>query len=216
MDAAANPVLDLAIRTGPLVVPLGLCSVLALAIVLERSWLVLRTRFPVSDAIEDLLAATRAGRWTELGDALPHLPEPLADGFRLLFDHRNLPRQLRDETATLWLEDLRQRLSANLRLLQLLSALAPLLGLTGTVLGMIVSFHDIAHSDRPVNPALVADGLWQAMLTTAFGLFIAIPALLAAQLFRIWVAKRIAQAEAALNRFSLAIETSTHDRPPQP
>lgn len=216
MDAAANPILDLAIRTGPLVVPLGLCSVLALAIILERAWLVLRQPRPRPDALDDLLAAAHAGRWTELGDALPHLAAPLSDGLRLLLDNRALPRRLRDELGTLWLDDLRRRLSANLRLLQLLSALAPLLGLTGTVLGMIVSFRDIAHSDRPVNPALVADGLWQAMLTTAFGLFIAIPALLAAQLFRIWVARRVAETEAALNRFSIAIETSPHDRPPQP
>jgi biopolymer transport protein ExbB len=207
-----NPMLDLAWRTGPLAVPLALCSVLALAIILERSWLVFRTPRPRKEAVDDLLAAARAGRWAELGDALPHLPGPLADGFRLLSDNRDMPRLLRDEIASLWLEDLRRRLSANLRLLQLLSALAPLLGLTGTVLGMIVSFHDIAHSDRPVNPALVADGLWQAMLTTAFGLFIAIPALLAAQAFRMWVGKRIGETGSALDRFSLAIETQTHDR----
>ena len=73
-----------------------------------------------------------------------------------------------------WLLEERQRLCRYLRLLQLIGVLAPMLGLLGTVLGMVAMFADIAAVDQPVTPALLADGLWQALYTTIWGLFIAI------------------------------------------
>ena len=112
----------------------------------------------------------------------------------------------------MWLDDWRRRMSANLRLLTLLAGVSPLLGLLGTVIGMIVTFQSIAFLDRPVSPAAVADGLWQAMLTTAAGLAIALPSLIAAQGFRIWVAAKAGRLANDLDRLSLALEIVRHGR----
>ncbi|OMH40332.1 MotA/TolQ/ExbB proton channel family protein [Desulfurobacterium indicum] len=60
--------------------------------------------------------------------------------------------------------------------IRLASSIAPLLGLLGTVIGMIEAFHNVAGSGYNVNPAQLANGIWTALLTTAEGLCVAIPA----------------------------------------
>jgi len=66
-------------------------------------------------------------------------------------------------------------LSSGLRTLAVIVALSPLLGLLGTVLGMIDIFQVIETSSTQINPSLMGGGIWKALLTTAFGLIIAIP-----------------------------------------
>ncbi|RME61130.1 MAG: MotA/TolQ/ExbB proton channel family protein [Candidatus Dadabacteria bacterium] len=64
-----------------------------------------------------------------------------------------------------------------LKALYIVGHISPLVGLLGTVTGMIKAFREIEHAQSVVNPALLAGGIWEALLTTAFGLSIAIPAL---------------------------------------
>ena len=66
-----------------------------------------------------------------------------------------------------------------LRLFHGISTISPLLGLLGTVLGMINSFNTVASADAMGRPELLASGISQALLTTAAGLLVAIPALVA-------------------------------------
>ena len=67
------------------------------------------------------------------------------------------------------------RLRVFLRPLELIAAISPLLGLLGTVLGMIEAFQQLSNAGEQINPALLSAGIWQALLTTAIGLSIAIP-----------------------------------------
>ena len=67
--------------------------------------------------------------------------------------------------------------------LEVIASISPLLGLFGTVLGMIKAFLNLEQAGSQVDPALLAGGIWEALLTTAFGLAIAIPALAAYHLF---------------------------------
>lgn len=67
------------------------------------------------------------------------------------------------------------RLRVLLRPLELIAGISPLLGLLGTVLGMIEAFQQLSNAGDQVNPALLSAGIWQALLTTAIGLSIAIP-----------------------------------------
>ena len=66
-----------------------------------------------------------------------------------------------------------------LKPLEVISNIAPLLGLLGTVIGMITAFSKLEESGSRVDPAILAGGIWEALLTTAFGLIVAIPALAA-------------------------------------
>jgi len=71
-----------------------------------------------------------------------------------------------------------RRITHRLRFIKLAAVISPLLGLAGTVLGMLTVFRDLSGAARP-DPAILASGIWQALITTVMGLFIAIPASLA-------------------------------------
>ncbi len=74
------------------------------------------------------------------------------------------------------------RLGRHIRTLELVGMIAPLLGLLGTVLGMIEAFQELALAEGAANASILAGGIWQALLTTAVGLVVAIPAAVAANL----------------------------------
>lgn len=73
-------------------------------------------------------------------------------------------------------------MNRQIRILELIAMISPLLGLLGTVLGMIQSFQELALAEGAANASLLAAGIWQALLTTAAGLLVAIPAAVAASL----------------------------------
>ena len=73
-------------------------------------------------------------------------------------------------------------MSSWLRLLDLISMIAPLLGLLGTVLGIIKSFQDLSAAQGSANASVLAGGIWEALITTAGGLIVANPAAVAANL----------------------------------
>jgi biopolymer transport protein ExbB len=73
-------------------------------------------------------------------------------------------------------------MSRHLRTLDVIAMVSPLLGLLGTVLGMIQSFQELELAQGSANASVLAGGIWQALLTTAAGLVVAIPAALAANL----------------------------------
>lgn len=138
---------------GPLMYPLLLCSVVVLALGIERAWFFSQYRSKAS----------------------------FSSGEKLLLSIASKNFQEREEQLNLWLEALRMALQKRCRVLQLFGALAPLLGLLGTVLGIITMFQEVSQHTGPVTPALLASGMWQAMSTTAIGLIIAIPALAVGQ-----------------------------------
>lgn len=81
------------------------------------------------------------------------------------------------------------RMEAGMRLLDAIAQTAPLLGLFGTVLGMIEAFQTLQSGGAAVDPAQLAGGIWVALLTTAVGLAVAMPV----SLFLSWLESRIAQ-----------------------
>ena len=91
-------------------------------------------------------------------------------------------------------------LSRNVRLLELIAMVSPLLGLLGTVLGMIQAFRELSLAEGSANASILADGIWQALLTTAAGLVVAIPAAIAAGLFAARIERVARSIEAAVGR----------------
>ncbi|MCY4259980.1 MAG: MotA/TolQ/ExbB proton channel family protein [Rhodobacteraceae bacterium] len=73
--------------------------------------------------------------------------------------------------------------NAHLRIFELIATIAPLLGLFGTVLGMIAAFQALQDSGSQADPAVLAGGIWEALLTTAAGMAVAIPATIALTCF---------------------------------
>ncbi len=167
---------DILISGGPVMIPLGLLSLMALAIILERLWILRRSRY-LEPATVSTLSQLLAGRDFEraLEYARRH-PGPLSAMVSTLVENRHAPY---DELKELLEDSGRQQLTSLERGLQALATVvsgAPLLGLLGTVLGMIQIFRVVASSGNAVAEQLSA-GIAQALITTAAGLIIAIPTL---------------------------------------
>lgn len=95
------------------------------------------------------------------------------------------------------------RLTGMIRILELIAMVSPLLGLLGTVLGMIQSFQELEMAQGAANASVLAGGIWQALLTTAAGLLVAIPAAVAAGLFSARIDNAAQSIESAVGRLLL-------------
>ncbi|MGB3246767.1 MAG: MotA/TolQ/ExbB proton channel family protein [Sulfitobacter sp.] len=92
------------------------------------------------------------------------------------------------------------QLGSHIRLLELVAMISPLLGLLGTVLGMIQSFQELALAEGAANASLLAAGIWQALLTTAAGLLVAIPAAIAASVLSERIARATTEIETSVGQ----------------
>jgi len=90
------------------------------------------------------------------------------------------------------------RMSGLIQVLELVAVIGPLVGLLGTVTGMIQSFQDLAAAEGAANASVLAGGIWEALLTTAAGLVVAIPAAIAATLFNVRIEKATQKIELAV------------------
>ncbi|MFA0412520.1 MotA/TolQ/ExbB proton channel family protein [Vibrio renipiscarius] len=125
---------------------------------------------------------------------------------RMLLNHRHFTKPLREEAVSIWLFKKRQQFRSGIRLLSMIGVISPLIGLLGTVLGLMEMFKGITSTEGAISPANLADGLGLAMTTTAAGLLIALPAIMGAQLLSMWVDKTLAKIEYTLNHSNLHIE----------
>ena len=172
-----DSVFDMVMNGGPLMVPIALCSVVALAYTVERSIRLRPGELGTRGLGRDILdAVERDG--PQAGLALcQDRPKPLSRILGAGLGRFGRGTTLEVEKAV---EDAGERevrrLSANLRPLVVIGVIAPLLGLLGTVWGMIEAFSSIAFQGGLGKPELLASGISQALITTAAGLAIAIPA----------------------------------------
>lgn len=150
--------------------PLMLASVVALALMCERFWFF--WRLPLSR--EEVRRAWREGE----AETLEAMRSPLALLARSHLENASASWESRVEATesrlSLWLGKQRGPLTT----LRLIAEIAPLLGLTGTVLGLVKVFRVIQASERMVDPSMLAGGIWEALLTTVVGMLICIPVLI--------------------------------------
>jgi len=179
---AFNTGIGLLDKGGPVMLILLALSVVALTIILVKIYQFSRSRLLRTEFIDQaVLLLHNDGPDTTLL-ALAETPHPVA---------RVMETTLRTSTNTsLSIEDRDTEISrvgsaeirnleSYLRGLEVIANLSPLLGLLGTVLGMIKAFARLESAGTKVDPAILAGGIWEALLTTAFGLSVAIPALAA-------------------------------------
>lgn len=103
-----------------------------------------------------------------------------------------------------------EQMNRHIRLLELVAMIAPLLGLLGTVLGMIQSFQELEMAQGSANASVLAGGIWQALLTTAAGLVVAIPAAIGATLLSARIEGAAHAIESAIGKFFLLEDTGTN------
>ncbi len=175
---------------GPVVLVLLAFSASAIAIVLAKCWQFGRLRLTATDLSDDALKMWRRGYPQQaVGLLTSARRRPIVRvvdvAMRGLLSDRGVD-MVREEVTRVARGQV-TRLRHWLGVLDLIAVLSPLLGLLGTVLGMIVAFRQLEQAGDQVNPALLSGGIWQALLTTAVGLCVAIPVLIAHQ----WLERRV-------------------------
>jgi biopolymer transport protein ExbB len=155
---------------GPVVLLLCALSVVVLAVVLYKLWQFAVAGVGRHKALAEAIAAWDAGDRTEARDHLGRSRSYLAPIVAMALDGQTDAARLEAEAEAQF-----ARLESGFRLLDSVAQLAPLLGLFGTVLGMISAFQALQEAGAQVDPSILAGGIWVALLTTAVGLAVAMP-----------------------------------------
>jgi len=164
---------------GPVVAILVGLSIIALAITFIKLWQFAFVQIGSRQFVSEALAHWSAGRSDAAFETLEQSRNPIAHVMAITMRgkaHEVKEDTIREEATRVASAEL-ENLRSNLRGLELIGSLSPLLGLLGTVLGMIAAFQQLAAAGSRVDPSLLSGGIWEALLTTAVGLSVAIPAI---------------------------------------
>ncbi|MCY3598004.1 MAG: MotA/TolQ/ExbB proton channel family protein [Rhodospirillales bacterium] len=174
-----NAAADLLQKGGAVMYVLLLLSVSSLAVILLKLLQFWRIGARRSGMME--LIAT--GSTHEIRRRMALSRHPAARVVETALDTGHLPRELQEaEIERIGSVEIRA-LETYIRSLEVVANLSPLIGLLGTVIGMIKAFGRLEEAGARVDPSQLAGGIWEALLTTAFGLIVAIPALGAVHYF---------------------------------
>lgn len=171
---------------GPAMVVLALMSVLGLTLVIVKLWDFSERKVGAREFVAPAMAAWERGQSDQAIATLSSSPSPLAaaiaQAMRTLDEAHLSEAQARERIERSALDQI-ESTRTHLRALDLIASLAPLLGLLGSVLGMIDAFRALEAAGDRVQPSILFGGIWEALLTTAAGLTIAIPAIVAVGYF---------------------------------
>ena len=187
------------IAGGPVMWPLVLCSLIVATVIVERTifWLTLE-RYRKRKLMDQVLNLAESGKWEEIREktktSKDHIIRILVVG--ILHREFDMARAMEAET-----EMLMQRMHRFMPVLDTMITVAPLLGILGTVLGIISSFNMLG-SEGIADPKLVTSGIAQALLTTAGGLIISIVALIPYNYFN----SRIDRAIHVIEKYATSLE----------
>lgn len=199
---------DFLLVGGPVVWVLLGFSVIALSIVLIKLWQFSFLRPESHRDVVQALALWREGEHVQAKVVLKRnrpVPELVYIAMRGVLSAREDIDLLKDElerVAALRLNQLR----ALLRPLEVIATLSPLLGLLGTVLGMITAFQKMEAAGNQVDPSVLSGGIWQALLTTAVGLAVAIPVVV----LHSWLERKIERVAALMSDSVTQVFTGFH------
>ena len=189
-QAAADPpdsvrvqsIWDFMVKGGPVMIPIGVCSLVALSVVIERL-ISLRRRNVIPPGFLPGLRKVLGNGDGDRAEALEYCEadsSPIANIFAAGIKRLGSPVEHLEKRIQESGEREVHHLRKYLRVLAVIASIAPLMGLLGTIFGMIEAFQTVATSGEALGKAeLLAKGIYQAMITTAAGLTLAIPVLIA-------------------------------------
>ena len=178
--------LDLLTKGGPVMFILLGFSVLALFIIILKLIQFSIVRVSNTNSIDNIISKLNKTNAKKLLSEIQKIKNPIAKIIEVVIitkHDRRFNRESRESEISRISSIQIRNLENYLGGLEVIASISPLLGLFGTVLGMIKAFLNLEKAGSQVDPALLAGGIWEALLTTAFGLAVAIPALTAYHLF---------------------------------
>lgn len=173
-------------KGGPVMYPIILCSILAFAIVIERFYHLHRAKIDTKKFMDDIANTLRRNKIMEAIELCDKTPGPIPHILKAGIMKHDRPRQeIKEAIEDAGLYEV-PRLEKNVTVLATIAHIAPLLGLLGTVTGMVRCFQTIQEKStafHPVSPGDLAGGIWEALITTVAGLSVGIPVLVAYNYF---------------------------------
>lgn len=182
--------ISLMTKGGPVVYILLALSIYVLSIVIYKLHILYNVNFFKTDVTEESLQMWLNDNKEEAYNLISKDKHPQKEVISFTMYHllknkinTEKERYLREEVARLSQERL-EYYDSNLDTLKVIAMVAPLLGLLGTVFGMIDAFQQMEMAGNNINPSTLSGGIWEALLTTAVGLSVAIPTVLFESYFR--------------------------------
>ncbi|NCA70535.1 MAG: MotA/TolQ/ExbB proton channel family protein [Sphingobacteriia bacterium] len=169
--------LEILTAGGWLMIPILACSILATGLAIERAWTLRRARIMPPNLVNLVLEWQREGQLSTERITAIRVGSPLGRLLAAGLINRDHPREIMKESIEETGRQVVAELERFLDTLATIASVAPLLGLLGTVLGMIEVFDAILEAGVG-NAAVLAGGISKALITTAAGLAVAIPALI--------------------------------------
>ena len=170
---------DFLAKGGVLVGPILLCSVIALALFLERLIRLSRVKVRGNGLLACISRHLENGDDQQAMDTACRDRSPMGRILTQAMEVKNQDRETLEAVLVHATEAETRDLSRYLQALATIGNITPLLGLLGTVMGMIKAFMVIQEMGGKVNASVLAGGIWEAMLTTALGLAVALPTMVA-------------------------------------
>lgn len=166
--------LTLVARGGWLMIPILLCSLVAVAIVIERYLVLRRAKMDVGQFMLKLRSIFHRENFIGVMDFCQQHDAPIARIIKQgIAKHDAGHEKVREAVESAGRAEV-YHLEKRLGILASMAGIAPLLGFLGTVTGMIAAFRKIELLGGNANPSDLAGGIWEALLTTAFGLIVGI------------------------------------------
>lgn len=198
-------VLDLINASGPIGWAIIVLSVIALTIIIEHAVTIRRDKLAPPELIDELESFFEQENYQEALELCESEPNFLTNVVAAALPKLNAGFKVMEESMQIVGEEESIRLHQKLGWLSLIGNIAPMLGLLGTVVGMVIAFNRIAQKGGNVNPSDLAGGISMALLTTVEGLLVAIPVMTAFFYFRNKVVKCVLEigaiAEDLIERF---------------
>ncbi len=173
-DDSSMSFLEILSQGGLLMIPLFILSVLAIYVISERWRMLENSRMDINQMLNNIETLLKSGSQQRAIQYCEEFDKPLA---RILKSGiRKLGRPILDIENTIKNAGKKEvfNLEKRMNWLATIAGVAPLIGFTGTVTGMIRAFMDIQSLQGNVNPSVLAGGIWEALITTATGLIVGI------------------------------------------
>lgn len=193
--------IDAIVKGGPVMIPLLFASVLALAVALERLWYLYSTRVDSEDLMDEVRLNLNQGKLMQAVQVAKRSKSQVAALVATAVAYSDLPMdQLKEKMEDVSRAEL-YKMERRLVMLDAIVTIAPLLGLLGTVTGIIRSFNILGNLEGLASPQALSGGIAEALITTAAGLIIAIPTMAVYH----WIQSIIDRRVADMNRRSSEI-----------
>lgn len=167
--------ISLIVKGGPVMIPIIALSIIGLALILERTWTLWKIRLNFEKFAHEIFLFLERGQLQKALERCEKIRHPIGEVFKLGILNRGLKREEIETMMEREGDEQIQYLERYLGALMIIIGVEPMLGFLGTIIGLIQAFMNWEQLGSNITVSALASGIYQAMITTAGGLIVAIP-----------------------------------------